>query len=75
MEAGGGKESLLAAIATRLDNDRAAACCDACLALHFHVSLEEAHQAAMEVALRPRYIRKTRRCFGCRRTLELTCLM
>ena len=46
--------------------------CDACLALHVEVSLEEARAAALTLAAGPGFIRKHRKCDICTRTMETT---
>ena len=46
--------------------------CDGCLALRFDVSLDEARVAALAVARMEGFMRKTRACYGCGRTLEVT---
>ncbi len=46
--------------------------CDACLALHFEVSLADARGAAVGVATASGYQRDTGECSSCHRTAELT---
>jgi mono/diheme cytochrome c family protein len=46
--------------------------CDACLALHFEVSLADARGAAVAVAGAAGYQRGTGECSSCHRTAELT---
>ena len=52
--------------------DHPFAYCDGCLALRFDVSLDEARVAALAVARADGFMRKTRACYGCGRTLEIT---
>jgi len=49
-------------------------CCDACLALQFGVSLEEAAEAASKLAIEPGFQRRPAKCEMCKRTLEITSL-
>lgn len=46
--------------------------CDACFALRFSVSLEEARAAALCVAKEPGYLRRSDTCETCNRPVELT---
>ena len=65
----------LASDIRRLIEERApSSCCDACLALHFAVSLAEARAVAMAVANESGYKRQEAVCSSCNRTLELTSL-
>jgi hypothetical protein len=46
--------------------------CDACLALHMEISLEEARAVAVALVTASDFIRKQRTCEICTRTVETT---
>jgi hypothetical protein len=46
--------------------------CDACLALHLKISLEEARAAVVALVTASDFIRKHRECEVCTRTVETT---
>jgi hypothetical protein len=55
-----------------LEEDRPHSYCDACLALYFAVSLDDARAITLALAERPGFIRQRRKCDTCTRTLEIT---
>jgi len=57
----------------RLLEDQAASYCDACLALRFGISLEDAHAIALMLADAPGFVRRQGKCETCTRTVETTC--
>ena len=63
---------LAAQIRRHIMADHPFAYCDGCLALRFDVSLDEARVSALAVARTDGFMRKTRACYGCGRTLEIT---
>ena len=65
-------ERLAAQIRRHIIADHPFAYCDGCLAQRFDVSLDEARLAALTVARADGFMRKTRACYGCGRTLEVT---
>jgi len=66
------RERLAAQIRRHVIADQPFAYCDGCLALRFGVSLDEARYAAVAVARADGFMRKTRACYGCGRTREIT---
>ena len=46
--------------------------CDACLALHFEICLDEARTIALTLADRPGVTREHSKCDGCGRPIEVT---
>lgn len=46
--------------------------CDACLAFHFEICLEEARAVALALAGRPGFIRQSAKCDGCGRPTDVT---
>ena len=65
-------DRLVAQIRRQVMADHPFAYCDGCLALRFDVSIDEARVAAIVVARADGFMRKTRACYGCGRTLEMT---
>ena len=65
-------DRLVAQIRRHIPADHPFAYCDGCLALRFDVSLDEARLAALTVARADGFMRKTRACYACGRTREIT---
>ena len=63
---------LAPAIRQLIEEEYPRACCDACLALHFRVSLAEAKEAALKLAVEPGFCRKQAICDACQRALDIT---
>jgi hypothetical protein len=55
-----------------LEQQRPAAFCDACLALRFDVSLEDARAVARMLADGPGFVRRERNCDTCMRKVDAT---
>jgi hypothetical protein len=55
-----------------LEHQQAEAYCDACLALRFEVSLDEARRIVLMLADGPDFMRQHRKCDGCSRTVDAT---
>lgn len=68
-------DHLVAQMRQHIIEDHPFVYCDGCLALRFDVSLDEARFAALAVARADGFMRKTRSCYGCGRTLEVTSMV